>query len=356
MRRADTLIVGGGPAGAACAIRLGARALVLERTAAPEDALCGGFLSWNTARRLAALGVEVAALGAMPVRRVALFAGERRAAAALPHLSYALSRRTLDAALLDAAVRAGAGVERGVQVARLEDGAVLADGTHVAAKRVVLATGKHELRGQRRAAPGGDPALGLRWRLPAGAALRGLVGDAVELHLFPGGYAGLALQEDGTANLCMAVRRSVLAAAGGDPAALLARLATAHPQLGERVAAASGAIAPAQAVANVPYGWIARAAGTAYRVGDQAAVIPSLAGEGIAIALASGTAAADAIGQGAGAAAAQRAFARQAARPVRVAGALWHAAETRAGAAAMTRGVAALPLLARAAARWSRVG
>lgn len=356
MRRADTLIVGGGPAGAACAIRLGARALVLERSAAPEDALCGGFLSWNTAARLAELGVAVEALGAMPVRRVVLLSGTRRAAAALPGTSFALSRRTLDAALLAAAARAGAAVERGVAVVRLDgERVVLGDGGTVAGERIVLATGKHELRGERRTAPGADPALGLRWRLPAGALLRRLVGDAVELHLFAGGYAGLAMQEDGCANLCLAVRRSVLAAAGGDPAALLARLAAAHPHLAERVAAAIGPVAAAQAVANVPYGWIARDAGAAYRIGDQAAVIPSLAGEGIAIALTSGAAAAASIARGADAATTQRAFARRAAVPVRVAGALWQAAERPAGAAAMIGAVRAAPWLARVAGRLSRL-
>jgi flavin-dependent dehydrogenase len=353
VRRTDTLIVGGGPAGAACAIGLGARALVLERTAAPADALCGGFLSWNTARRLAGLGVELEELGAQPIRRVAVFAGARRSEARLPGLSFALSRRTLDRALLAAAARAGAGIERGVAVARLEEDAVLADGGRLAAARVVLATGKHDLRGARRTAPGADPAVGLRWRLPAGAALRRSIGDAVELHLFAGGYAGMAVQEDGTANLCMAVRRSLLAAAGGDPAALLARLAADEAHLGERIAAASGPIGAAQAVANVPYGWIARAASTAYRVGDQAAVIPSLAGEGIAIALASGTAAAAAIARGRDPAAAQRHFARRAAVPVRAARALWQLAERPAGAALLLR---LTPWLAGAAARLSRIG
>ena len=47
----DTLIVGGGPAGAAAAIMLaeaGIRAIVLERSRDTGDALCGGFLSWRS--------------------------------------------------------------------------------------------------------------------------------------------------------------------------------------------------------------------------------------------------------------------------------------------------------------------
>ena len=53
-------------------------------------------------------------------------------------------------------------------------------------------------------------ALGLRLRLVASPALDRLVGDAVELHLFDRGYAGVVRQEDGSANICLAVRRSRL--------------------------------------------------------------------------------------------------------------------------------------------------
>jgi flavin-dependent dehydrogenase len=95
------------------------------------------------------------------------------------------------------------------------------------------------------------------------------------------------LQEDGTANICMAVRKSRLAAVGGKPLALLAELAAQHPHLAERLADMPPQ--PAfDAVGHVPYGLREKtgAAGI-FRLGDQAGVIPSLAGEGIGIALAS---------------------------------------------------------------------
>ena len=148
-------------------------------------------------------------------------------------------------------------------------------------------------------ARGTDPTLGLRVRLPAHPTLDRLVGDAIELHLFDRGYAGLVRQEDGSANLCLAVHRSRLAEAG-DPATLLAALARECPPLGERLAFGHG---DADAVANVPYGWRAADTGPGlFRLGDQAAVIPSLAGEGMGIAIASGVRAAGAyLADGAGA-------------------------------------------------------
>ena len=313
------LIVGGGPAGAAAAIVLargGKPPLLLERTRETVDALCGGFLSWRTLDALARLGVAADALNRDRVTRLRLFAGDRMREAPLPRPALAVSRRRLDTLLLATAGEAGVAIERGVVARAIERGAVrTGDGATLEPEALLLATGKHDLRGVARDAERvDDPALGLRVRLGAGVAP--LVGDAIELHLFDRGYAGLVMQEDGSANLCLAVRRSLLA--GGTPDALLDRLGRAHPHLGERLAWRHGGV---DAVANVPYGWRARDTVPAlYRLGDQAAVIPSLAGEGIGIALASGTAAARALLSGVDAPAWQRDFARRARRPLAVAG------------------------------------
>jgi flavin-dependent dehydrogenase len=361
MRFEGPLILGGGPAGAAAAIslaRAGLRPVVLERHATPHDALCGGFLSWSTARRLRALAVDPAQLGAHRVDMVRLFAGSRSAEAALPQQCWSLSRRVLDGALLDRAEAEGAQVRRGVRAVRLgQAGEVeLSGGVIARAEAVILATGKHDLRGAGRPVLSSDPAIGLRWRLAGTSAVQALVGHAVELHLFAGGYAGLALQEDGSANLCMAVKRSVLASAGGDPARLLERLASENPALAARIAAAGDEPGAAQAVANVPYGWIAaRPAAGALRIGDQAAVIPSLAGEGMAIALASGVAAGQAVVEGLDAARFQPRLARRLRFPVRVAAAIAGLGSSTAGARALVGAVGVLPVLSRLAARLSRV-
>ncbi|MDR6128478.1 flavin-dependent dehydrogenase [Sphingomonas sp. SORGH_AS802] len=325
------LIVGGGPAGAAAAIMLaeaGIRAVVLERSRDTGDALCGGFLSWRSIETLERLGVAADRLNPARVHRLRLFVGERMREAPLPRPALAVSRRRLDSLLL-ARTEAGAGVERGVAVrAWTAEGVRLADGATLSPATLLLATGKHELRGLARpeAARGRDPAMGLRVRLAAGPALDRLVGDAIELHLFDGGYAGLVRQEDGSANLCLAVRRSRLTAAGS-PLALLHRLGRDSGPLGERLA--DMAAAPAiDAVANVPYGWRAlRTESGLFRLGDQAGVIPSLAGEGMGIALASGLSAALAHGRGESAQGWQARFARATRRPIGLASAIWHLAE-----------------------------
>ena len=339
MRRTAALIVGGGPAGAAAAITLargGRPHLLVERSPETGDVLCGGFLSWRSLATLAGVGIAADALNPVTIDRVRLFAGSRVREARLPGAGLAVSRRRLDRLLIEQAVKAGARIERGVTVRDIADGSVrLADGTGIAAPTIFLASGKHDVRGMARPAGawGADPTLGLRVRIAASPRLAAAVRGVVELHLFRGGYAGLALQEDGSANLCMAVHRSRLTAAG-DPIALIARLGEELPALGERLADWDRS-SPVDAVANVPYGWRATigAAGT-YRLGDQAAVIPSLAGEGMGIALASGISAATHYLRYGGADADrwQRGFAARSARPVALAGIVRRIAEGPAAA------------------------
>jgi len=360
MRRTAALIVGGGPAGSALAIRL-ARArrvpLLLERQRDIGDALCGGFLSWRTLAALEPLGIAPDRLNAARVTQLRLIAGGRTVEAPLPAPALGVSRHRLDTLLLDAAEAAGAAVERGVAVREIDERSVrTADGATITGEALFLASGKHDIRGAARPeeARGEDPTLGLRLRLPPSRALGALAAGRIELHLFPRGYAGLVLQEDGSANLCLAVHRSRLQAAG-TPAALLADLGCESPQLGERLAFGAADL-PIDAIANVPYGWRARH-GTpgVFRLGDQAGVIPSLAGEGLGIALASAAGAAAAyLSRGPDAGAAwQGQFARRLARPMKLAGIVRQAAESAHPAALVA--LARAPFLIQLVARLTRI-
>ena len=335
MRRTTALIAGGGPAGSAAAIRLaqsGVNPLLIERNRKTGDALCGGFLSWRTLQSLEQLGLSSDDLRGHAINRMRIFAEGRCAEARLPGPAIGLSRCKLDSLMLDAAERAGASIERGLAIRNAEVGSViLADSTHIACDSLFLATGKHDCRGLPR--PRGDtndPALGLRLRLPASLQLTKRVSDAIELHLFRDGYAGLLLQEDGSANLCLAVRKSLLAEHGGDAWALLRGLAANSPAMAGRLACADES-ATIDAIGSVPYGWReTRGMAGLFRLGDQAAVIPSLAGEGMGIAIASGMRAVKAWQRGGseGAISYQKDLARRTAGPVRLASWLRDGTET----------------------------
>jgi flavin-dependent dehydrogenase len=288
------VIVGGGPAGSAAAIHLvraGIGATLLERNAQVGDALCGGFLSWQTAKRLTGLGLDLDALDGHPIERMAIFVGDREYGALLPAPAIGLSRRSLDSALLALARREGTDVRLGTGV-RTADALQLRldSGETLTADTLFLATGKHDLRGlSRDAAMSTDPWLGLRVRLPPSPARSRLLAHRIELHVFQGGYAGLMLQEDGSANFCLATTKRTLAARGGTPFAFMARLAASSAALAVRL---EGLPDHVDAIGHVPYGWRARTSEPGiFRLGDQAGVIPSFAGEGIGIALASAEAA-----------------------------------------------------------------
>ena len=349
MRHQDPLIVGGGPAGSSAAIILargGARPLVLDRQREIGDALCGGFMSWHTLKNLARLGVEP---GGHPIDRLRVFAERRCAEAPLPAGAVGLSRHRLDTMLRAQALAAGAGLEI-VTVKHADE---------IDADSLFLATGKHDLRGLARPKlDTADSTLGLRVKIGPHPRLTALIGSSIELHLFDRGYVGLLLQEDGRANLCLAVRKSRLAEAGGKPEALLHQLGNTIPALGERLAFLD-TLPDADAIASVPYGW--RALDTTsgiFRLGDQAAVIPSIAGEGNGIAIASGMAAAAAWQSGGAAAAVayQRDFARRTRRPVAIAKWLWERGETPWSAALATRALTFAPFIAKSFATATRIG
>lgn len=360
MRRADVLIVGGGPAGAAAAIRLaraGRAPELIERTTGPHDVVCGGFLGWDALAALARLGIDAAGLGARPIRRLRLIGGGRTVEAVLPHEAAGLSRRTLDAALLAAAGAAGAAVTRGLAV-RAADGETrrvrLDDDGEIAAEALLIATGKHALRGVARAADTAAGAVGLRTALGPSPALDRALAGAIELHLFDGGYAGLLLQEDGRTNLCLSVAQARLKREGGVEG-LVATLQRELPALAKRMA--EGPAPDWLAISGVPYGWRAReTAPGLWRIGDQASVIASLAGDGIAIALASGMAAADALLAGTSADVWQREWAARARRPLAVAEGLRWAAERPVPRRALMRLLGWAPGAAGAAARLTRIG
>jgi flavin-dependent dehydrogenase len=361
VRRSHPLILGGGPAGSATAITLGhngTQPLIIERQRLIGNALCGGFLSWRTLQQLDRLGINTEELGGHAIDHLRVFAGKLMASAQLPAAAIGLSRHRLDTIMLDHALAAGATLEIAT-VRNVEGASVVTDCGNIESDDIFLATGKYDVRGEARPKSGGnDPTLGLRVRIAPNSGLTALIGSSIELHMFDRGYAGLLLQEDGSANLCMAVRKSRLAEAGGKPGALLTELAAANPALADRLAWWGAGPEP-DAIASVPYGW--RALDTRsglFRIGDQAAVIPSLAGEGMGIAIASGIAAAKAWNMGGGAAAPQyqRSFAARTKRPVAVARFLWERGEQPWSARFAVRTLQFAPSLANLFAQATRIG
>jgi menaquinone-9 beta-reductase len=303
MRRATMpgpVIIGGGPAGATAAIllaRAGRAVTLIERNASPTDKVCGDFLSAEAIEAIAALGVDIAALAPSQITNVRLVHGQRTATARLPFLALGLTRRALDEALLRQAELSGAMVLRGCPVRGINrnNGSLRLDcgsGARVTADTVFLATGKHDLRGAARPMRG-TGLVGMKMYYTLDPRQQASLRDHVELILFAGGYAGLQLVESDRAVLCALVPGARLRAVDGQWDKLFESLMHECPHLAERLAGARPMLDRPLAIAGLPYGYThapdAKDWPELFRLGDQATVIASLTGDGVAMALASAT-------------------------------------------------------------------
>ncbi len=159
---ADVLVAGGGPAGAACAITLargGRRVLLVEREPGPREKVCGEFLGADALACLAALGIDPLALGGVRIAEARVARGTGAASCALPFAAGACRAACWMRRCSMAAAASGARLLRGVAVRdAMREGEAwclrLADGSRLRAPHLMLATGKHALRGFVRAGVG----------------------------------------------------------------------------------------------------------------------------------------------------------------------------------------------------------
>jgi hypothetical protein len=192
----------------------------------------------------------------------------------------------------------------------------------VAADTVFLATGKHDLRGAARPVRG-TGLVGLKMYYALDPTRQTALRGHVELILFAGGYAGLQLVESNQAVLCVLVAGARLRDADGQWDNLLDGLMQDCPHLADRLAGARPLLDRPLAIAGLPYGYThtpdRRNLPGLFRLGDQATVIASLTGDGVALALASATLASRIwLAQGNAAGAYHRAWARRLASQMRL--------------------------------------
>ena len=311
MPRFDAIIVGAGPAGstaALCLARAGARVALVDRRTFPRDKACGDLVGPRGVRLLAELGVAPAEARRVGNLMVIGPSGRRILLPALPGLDYpdhalAISRLTLDRALFEAAVAAGAYPVRELFVGLTGEpqnptGVQLANSGELRGEAIVGADG---------ATSRVATAAGLVEEQHAlwGFALRAYLNTPVELphillwepqpwRLFPG-YGWIFPTADGRANVGLGVgvgpNRSLVRQAGerfDEFCTHLQRhglLPSTDPSGAERL----GGWLKMGMIGTMP------ARGSVLLAGDAAGLINPLQGEGIAQAMASGRAAATAI-------------------------------------------------------------
>ena len=297
----DAVVIGAGLAGSAAATHLaraGVCVLLLEADAFPHDRMWGEFLSPEAAPMLARLGASAAVAAAGPSRMTEAritSPGGLVWSASLPASAMGLSRRVLDALLFENAASARAvtlaparvtnvvGTPGGTRrvTYRLRDG-----GTREVSARLVLgAWGKRSpldrTLARRFLFQDHDTfALKAHYHGPS-------VGHRVELHAFDGGYCGLADVEGGQVNLCLLAETRLLRAHGGDPDAFARAVLPTNPALGAWLAGAERIHERFIAISQVPFSPKEQVVDGVLLLGDAAGLISPLAGNGMAMALAS---------------------------------------------------------------------
>jgi len=282
------IIIGGGPAGSACGIGLSRRGFdvtIVEGRAFPRVKVCGEFVSPAATGVLESLVSpgELLAAGARRVRELVIESGEREAVWRMPQAAWVMSRRGLDELLLGVARSCGArvvqpGVVRGVEYR--DDGVGCTVG--VEGREVVITgdvvvhadgSGRHDGAG---ATPMRAGVVGRKChlRVPGG----GVAG--LRMRACAGAYVGLVQVEGGLATCALVARHDVVARHGGDGDAMLAALWPGYDASWRAGEWLSCGVAGS--------GYIRAGHARSFRIGNAAAAVEPVGGEGIGLALWSG--------------------------------------------------------------------
>jgi 2-polyprenyl-6-methoxyphenol hydroxylase-like FAD-dependent oxidoreductase len=299
----SALVIGGGPAGSVAALLLargGWRVTLVEQHRFPRDKVCGECLSHLGAAVLRRLDLfeDVFALGAVRLDRTLLHAPSGVSVdVKLPRPMWGVSRTALDGFLLNAAARAGADVLQPARCESLESGprpAVRVRDlltnmvSRLDADVVLVADGKAALFNDGPPPPTGE--LGIKTHFENVDGPR----DAIELFGLNGCYGGLAPIEGGRWNAALSVPAARVRRHSGNLACLFAELIEENVALRGRLASACqigpwlAAPLPRFAVRrDWPLGVIP--------IGNAAAAIEPIGGEGMGLAMRSAEIAAAAL-------------------------------------------------------------
>jgi flavin-dependent dehydrogenase len=273
-RLRDAVIIGAGPAGSSMAMALAGQGwdvLLLERDHFPRHKVCGEFLSPEAQVTLQTLGLQqaITTLKPAPVVQTQLVTQEGVAIhIPLPGCGWGISRFALDGALASAAVVYLQAKDRPATVRT---------------RALIAACGRHTQPGlppQARALDRKYLAVGVKGHY-VGIAMP----PTVELFFFPGGYAGVSPVEGGRVNVCLLTSYTAFSQAGKRVETMFAAAATWNKALGQRLA--GGCLLPETAITVAPVDVYRPATpwdGVAC-LGDAAAMIPPLCGDGMAMAL-----------------------------------------------------------------------
>ena len=261
-RRWDCVVIGSGPAGAVAARELArqdCKVLLVEKSQHPRYKVCGGCVSAATLELLGELGLGAmaAALPAAVTDRLQLCTPHSEVTAALPR-GLAISRQTLDTALVMAAIECGAHyldrtaaqlqVGSSHRRVRLRD----TEGDQLLETRLVLAADglagsslAHDSRFAVEVSTGSRIGLGALLANDGAEQAWPVEQSTIGMHYAPGGYLGLVRVEHDWLNVAAAFDPEYVRACGGPAGAVARHLATTGTPCPERLCQAEYSGTPA---------------------------------------------------------------------------------------------------------------
>jgi flavin-dependent dehydrogenase len=301
----DLIVVGGGPAGSACAItaaRLGAKVLLLEKDRFPRQKVCGEFVSPESLGLLHGLLTNDQPNNALPedargknamgndlfhsapqVLSSRIFLDGKSLTLPVSPPAQTIPRFDLDPALFHAARNNGVTALEDVavnEVRRNDLFHVVAAEKTCTARAVVNATGRWSRLTQFEVA-GKDKWLGLKAHFTESSPPQ-----SVDLYFFPGGYCGVTPVSANSVNACAMVR--------SDVAHTLEEAFAKEPHLWQR-SRAWQPLFPTVTTSPLYFREPETECDGMLLAGDSAGFIDPFAGDGISLALQSGSLAAESI-------------------------------------------------------------
>lgn len=306
----DVLIIGAGPAGASAAIALarsGYQVALIDKQRFPREKICGDFINpinWPlfehlgvTQRILSEPHSEVSGFRITTGSGAAAETGFG-SAPARRWFGLGLSRARLDQTLVERARELGASVRLGCRVLELSRTArgwraTLGSGEVLQAKLLIGADGRNSWVARQLSLEAFSLTQGRCVGFQARLRCSSFEPGKIEIHLFPGGYAGLVALGDGTVNLGLAIERSRLARHRVDDF-LLTDCLSQNPRL-KFILRRSDRVTELRSAYPVYFPARRCYADRALLVGDAARVTEPISGEGVYFAIQSGLLAALAL-------------------------------------------------------------
>ncbi|MCM4158871.1 NAD(P)/FAD-dependent oxidoreductase [Antarcticibacterium flavum] len=299
-RNNKIVVIGGGLAGLSAAIHLaicGQQVTLFEKEMYPHHKVCGEYLSKEVLPYLKFLGVDLGSSG--PVEIDKLFYSTpsgKEIHTRLPLGGIGISRYTLDEILYKKAVSLGIEVKQEeVKEIEFDEGIhkIKTSHSYTEAGIVLGAYGKRDALDRKLHRPFIQKKTG--WlAIKAHYQMNGYPRDTVSLHNFKGGYCGLSMTETGAINVCYLATYSSFKD-HKDPEVFKEKVLRKNRHLAQFFSKATSLFEKDLTIAQISFDRKALIEDHILMLGDSAALIHPLCGNGMAMAIHSAKLASEAV-------------------------------------------------------------